>query len=54
MTGNDFTPGKADRVTLTVTALALAAWLVVSTINGIIELGSTVHDAFCPEHGWVV
>lgn len=54
MTENDTTPGRADRITLTFAAFALAAWLVVSAMNGVVELGAVAHDAFCPEHGWAV
>ncbi|WP_269514228.1 hypothetical protein [Brevundimonas subvibrioides] len=54
MTGNDTTPGKADRVTWTVTTICVAAMLVLMALNGMIELGSAAHDAFCPEHGWAV
>ena len=54
MTESDNTPSRADRITWTLAALSLAAWLVVMAINGMIDLGAAAHDAFCPEHGWAV
>jgi len=54
MTKSDTAPSRADRIALTFAALGLAAWCMVSAMNGMIDLGAVAHDAFCPEHGRLV
>lgn len=45
---------RSDQITRTVTVLCLAVMAVLMAMNGMVELGATAHDAFCPEHGWAV
>ena len=54
MIESDGRPGRADRVTWTITALCVAGMLVTMAMNGMVEVGEVAHDAFCPDHGWAV
>lgn len=54
MTKSENRPGGADRISWTVTAVCVAGMLAVMAMNGLVELGSVAHDAFCPDHGWAV
>ena len=54
MTKTDWTPSRGDLISVSITGVCVALMLVLSAMNGMVDLGAVAHDAFCPDHGWAV